>query len=446
MFTSSGNSKVSQVENKVGRIIVVGAGYAGLAAATALMSNGLDIIILEGRSRIGGRTHTVSLSGTNAEAGAGWIHSPQGNPLSQLAEASSVKTSSFALHDIYANLQLVDCSGKILDNMKRDRIIDAVNALEDKLFETFKLYPSSQTVAGLLDAEMKKYEDNELSDWIKFIVLTGFEADLACSADEISVSNYAVDSGYSGQDDYVVGGYSNLLNIMATGMPIVKNSVVSKVVQTPSGVEVTCLNGRKEYGTHVILSVPLGVLKADLIEFTPPLSPEKKKAISQLGFGAFEKLIFVFEKAFWQSEKEDIKGILLKGNSLFPYWIDISVTNGKPTLVSHITGHRALEMSRLKDETVLELAMLALSNVYKDMPDRPLKWYRTNWTQDPMSCGAYTHLAPGSSVDEINRLSMPEGRILFAGEATSADRFGYVDGAYLSGLREAQRLTGGDPQ
>ncbi|WP_435956088.1 flavin monoamine oxidase family protein [Dryocola sp. BD626] len=444
-FSPSDQSNVLPVENTVGRVIVVGAGYSGIAAANALSNNGVDVIILEGRSRIGGRTHTVSLAGTKTEAGAGWIHSPQGNPLSQLAKASSVKTSSFGLHDIYANLQLVDCPGTILDRLKRDRIIDAVNAVEDELFKNFKQYPSSHTVAELLDAEIHNCEDKELSDWIKFIVLTGFEADLACSADEISVSNYAIDSGFSGKDEYVIGGYSNMLNIMAAGLTIVKNTVVSKVLQTPTGVEITCSNGRVECGSHVILSVPLGVLKAELIEFTPPLSPEKKKAISQLGFGGFEKLIFVFEKAFWQSAKQDIKGILLKGDPLLPYWIDVSVTNGKPTLVAHVTGHRALEMNRLSDEAVLEKAMFALSNVYKDMPDHPSEWYRTHWAQDPMSRGAYTHITPGGSVEEINQLSMPEGRILFSGEATSAERFGYVDGAYLSGLREAQRLTGGDP-
>ncbi|WP_435956098.1 FAD-dependent oxidoreductase [Dryocola sp. BD626] len=149
-FSPADQSNVLPVENTVGRVIVVGAGYSGIAAANALRNNGVDVIILEGRSRIGGRTHTVSLAGT--EAGAGWIHSPQGNPLSQLAKASSVKTSSFGLHDFYANLQLVDCPGTILDRLKRDRIIDAVNAVEDELFKNFKQYPSSHTVAELLDA------------------------------------------------------------------------------------------------------------------------------------------------------------------------------------------------------------------------------------------------------------------------------------------------------
>lgn len=268
---------------------------------------------------------------------------------------------------------------------------------------------------------------------------------MACPAEDISIANYADDVGFSGGDDCIVDGYSAMLGQLAKGIKIHCNAVVNEVLQTAAGITVRCTNGHIEQGSHVVLTVPLGVLKAGSIRFIPDLSLQKRLAIERLGFGAFEKLILQFEHAFWRNVDTDVQGLLIKGHPIFPYWIDVSANAGRPTLAAHVSGPPAWALAELSHEAALDLALSALSKAFGSAIENPVASYQTNWLGDTSSRGGYTHLPPSITAQEIQHLSDPEGRLLFAGEATSKQRFGYVDGAYISGLREAQRLTGGTP-
>ena len=106
-FEPAGQPFVTPVSDPVKRVIVIGGGYAGIAAANAHRTYGVEVVVLEGRQNIGGRTQTVSLAGANAEAGGGWIHAPIGNPLSELADFLSLARRAFPLRGIFANLKLV---------------------------------------------------------------------------------------------------------------------------------------------------------------------------------------------------------------------------------------------------------------------------------------------------------------------------------------------------
>lgn len=444
-FEPAGQPFETPVTDPVKRVIVIGGGYAGIAAANALRTYGIEVVVLEGRQNIGGRTQTVSLAGANAEAGGGWIHAPIGNPLSELADFLSLARRAFPLSGIFANLKLVSHMNRVLDKFERDQIMALADVIEEELIDSASLYAPSQTIAELIDLKLREIPDKDLREWISFVLITGFEADLACSASDISVMNYTGDAGYQGGDDCIIDGYSAMLNLLAKGGQIHCDSVVSEIVQTPTEITVRCTNGHIEHGSHVLLSVPLGVLKAGSIKFSPALSTQKRFAIERLGFGAFEKLIFQFENAFWRTVDNDVSGILIKGHPVFPYWVDVSVSAGRPTLAAHVSGPQALALAKLDNDEAFDMAMSALSSACGGVPAVPVEWHRTNWVTDPFSRGAYTHLPPSVSQQEIHNLSKPEGRLLFAGEATSTERFGYVDGAYVSGLREARRLTGGRP-
>ncbi|MBZ2400242.1 FAD-dependent oxidoreductase [Erwinia amylovora] len=167
--------------------------------------------------------------------------------------------------------------------------------------------------------------------------------------------------------------------------------MVSEIVQTSTAVTVRCTNGHIEQGSHVILCVALGVLKAGSIKFSPALSTQKRFAIERLGFGAFEKLIFQFENAFWRSEDSEVSGILIKGHPVFPYWIDVSVNSERPTLAAHVSGAQALAFAKLDDDAAFDMAMSALSTACGVVPSEPVAWHRTHWASDPLSCGACTH-------------------------------------------------------
>ena len=79
------------VDGPVGRVVVVGAGISGLTAARALQLSGVDVVVLEGRERIGGRTHTVDVGGAAVDLGASWIHDGAGSPMLPYVDALGIE-------------------------------------------------------------------------------------------------------------------------------------------------------------------------------------------------------------------------------------------------------------------------------------------------------------------------------------------------------------------
>ncbi len=82
--------RVTEIACPVDRVVIVGAGIAGLAAASRLTAAGIDYVVLEARDRIGGRLHTIDLAGTPVDLGGSWIHHPVGNPMSALCDELDV--------------------------------------------------------------------------------------------------------------------------------------------------------------------------------------------------------------------------------------------------------------------------------------------------------------------------------------------------------------------
>jgi NADPH-dependent 2,4-dienoyl-CoA reductase/sulfur reductase-like enzyme len=80
------NGPMNKIAGPLERVVVVGAGIAGLAAASRLRQAGIDAVVLEARDRIGGRLHTVDLAGTPVDMGGSWIHHPIGNPLTAFCD------------------------------------------------------------------------------------------------------------------------------------------------------------------------------------------------------------------------------------------------------------------------------------------------------------------------------------------------------------------------
>jgi len=431
------------VPDAVTRVLVVGAGFAGLAAANALMTAGIEVQVLEARPRIGGRTHTLALGNTRVDAGGSWIHDPEGNPLSQLARFMALDTREFCIAELFAGMSLVDPQGHPLDPARRAQILELADRLETELMQDAAQYPADLSLEQWLEQRTQEIAEPELRDWVQFVIRTGLQADLAAPARNIALLNYSLECDYEGADRCIRGGYLNLLQGLAEGLPISTDWPVASIHSDARGVTLECSDGRVERGSHVLLSVPLGVLKAETIAFSPALPKEKLAAIQRLGFGHFEKLLLSFDQPFWPTGQEARSGLLLKDHPLFPYWLDLTPLTGTPTLAAHVSGPPALELAKLDDASALAQAMEALAAACGGWLPPPSAVHRTRWSSDPYSRGAYLHLTPQASLADIAQLAAPWGRVLLAGEATSCERYGYVDGAYSSGLREAARLLPG---
>ncbi|MBK8264433.1 MAG: FAD-dependent oxidoreductase [Nannocystis sp.] len=195
---------------------------------------------------------------------------------------------------------------------------------------------------------------------------------------------------------------------------------------------------------RVIVTVPLGVLKAGALAFSPPLPVDKLTALGRLEMGSLEKVVLRFESAFWSAAGEGDLAWLYLGEARgeFPFIVDITPDAGAPTLVLLHGGARAREQLDVRDDdTLVADALLVLERLHGGPIPAPLASHVTRWRSDPWSRGSYSFPALGQSMEDFDRLAAPVGdRVLFAGEATSRPYFGTVHGAVHSAIREAARL------
>jgi monoamine oxidase len=116
---------------------------------------------------------------------------------------------------------------------------------------------------------------------------------------------------------------------------------------------------------------------------------------------------------------------------------------GEGTLVVLTSGAFARRLGRMDARAVEQRLLAVLGELFARTVPEPLALMRTRWRADPHTRGAYAYLPVGASPADFDALAEPlGGRVLFAGEATNAARFGFADGALSSGVREAKRLLG----
>jgi monoamine oxidase len=127
----------------------------------------------------------------------------------------------------------------------------------------------------------------------------------------------------------------------------------------------------------------------------------------------------------------------------FPLTVDYFYLEKVPILVAFNTGSHALTLETLTDDQIAAQMLGVLRMVQGGPIPDPTEIVITRWGRDPFSNGSYSFLPVGSSPSDQDTYGQPVGgRILFAGEATSVDRYGYADGALSTGIREAKRLLG----
>ena len=240
------------------------------------------------------------------------------------------------------------------------------------------------------------------------------------------------------------GGYQRLVATLADGLSITTGSDVTGIDGSDDGVTVTTADGSTHHATHVLVTVPLGVLKAGSIRFDPPLTGTKQEAIDELGWGAFEKVALAFDEPLWADGGPHH---LVVADAVERGWatiVDHSTWYGQPVVVGHAGGAHA--RSALADLSDAE-RVASLVGVLEPIVGRPIvptEWAVSSWTQDPCSMGCYSGPSGVDPGQERlpDALAAPHGRVLFAGEATARTGASTVDGAWLTGIREAKRLLG----
>ena len=242
--------------------------------------------------------------------------------------------------------------------------------------------------------------------------------------------------------DVPEGGYRRLTGSMAADIDVRLNWDAAVIAVSPGGVRVHSAGGASEEGSHVVVTVPLGVLKRGVPRFSPALPPERMSAISRLGFGRYEKVVLAFGKPFWRAAGLPHLMIFPREAADPTVWaFGLDAFGAGPVLSVQVFHGAAGRVLGAGQDAAVRWALDMLGEVIGGPCPQPAAVAVTSWSSDPYSLGAYTHIPPAASPADADLLGEPiAGRLLFAGEHTQSARLAYADGALTSGIREAKRL------
>ena len=418
------------------RIIVVGAGMAGLGAASTLRERGFDVTVLEARGRIGGRVNSVERFGTTIDLGAAWIHDSRGNPLTAVAKSAGLTTVATD----YDRVELRRAGQQAVGEATTEKAMAARDRIIDSLYRQAERHPRSN-LAPVLAREIRKQKlagvNAEALSWLLGVELP---LDLGASPPQLSLEGFNEGEEWDGGPDLLIkGGASQLINKIAEGTKVETGVEVTSIKLGRSSVELRTRSGSVIRGDGCVVTVPLGVLKAGAIRFDPPLPAASRRAIARIGFGLLDKVFLSYDAAWWPAAANQLGTIgepLAKTVSVFP----LSRLTGTPLAVGFTGGPYAAALEKAGPSAMTTAVIERLRSGFGTSAT-PAASEQTNWRAEPFTRGSYSFLGPTASYSDRVALGKLDRRLILAGEHTSIDRPATMDGAWLAGKTAARRLA-----
>ena len=425
-------------------VAIIGAGAAGLAAATRLRAHGFDTIILEAGHTPGGRARTTRpllLGGDWLDEGAAWLHAADHNPLVDLARAAAIP-----LRDAFAgrSRHLFTAAGR--RGTETDEAAYArAEAAWRQAVDSYPVEPDPTLAEAAGPTRARPWAANA-EHWEATVIA-------AADADTLGLEDWRTNELPDGDLMPANGGLGTLLtDLLVPGAgPIRLNTAVTAIDRTAA----THLDIHTVAGTvradAAIVTVSTGVLRAGSIRFTPALPDATRSAIDRLPMGLLSRLVLALRDPsadrldFAPGEEGLIERQLAHPGAaamLFGAY-----PRGRPHLVAFHGGRLAWSLAadpRAADALAREFLAALYGHARTDRALAP-GFHATDWGTDPRFLGAYSYAGAG---DFGARAALAEpiddGRLIFAGEACRTDGLaGTVGGAVNDGRRAAEAIVRG---
>ncbi len=419
------------------KVIIIGAGFAGLSAAYYLHKKKIDFVILEARNRIGGRVFSHVMDEKEnlvIELGAEWV----GNSHERLHNLCNefgleLQNNQFDSHLIY--------QGKYYRNGEWDYS----DGWKKKFQSILDNYPK------LTQSEKLRLDK---MDWWRFLVNNGCEGrdldlrELLDSTDFgetirsvsafAALAEYAESSEKNEMDLKIKGGNSMFATSIAgkIGMDkILLQHSVNRITQNmKGGVKVYCENGQSFTGDKIICTAPTFAVKK--IKWEPGLPADQVNAMNELQYARINKNPLLFNKRFWKEESFDM---VTDQSPHYFYHATKNQPSEKGVLISYTIGEKAAVVANQSDAWREDMVMQTLKPHFNNAKEEFEKMANYYWGNDKYSYGAYALYGKGQWFRIKPILKRSHIHTHFAGEHL-ADWQGFMEGAINTGEEAAAKI------
>jgi monoamine oxidase len=403
-------------------VAVVGAGAAGLGAGRRLKQLGVSFALFEAAHRIGGPGYTEEIApGVPFDLGCHWMHSASLNPFVAMADAAGFQ---YRKGTFDRTLRFAPDWTECTDAADCDEFF------ERSLAAMREAHAAGRDVAVAEVVERESPWTGLFDYWIS--LNTSVDSDQVSAGD---LCNYRD----TGEDWPLKDGYGNLIARLGEGLPIELNAAVTEIDCSGQEIRLTTPQGTVT-AKAVIVAVSTGILGGGDIRFTPDLPDWKRQAIADLPLGCHNRIGLLFDRNVFGDDHQPGATVLSSKSEPMSFRIRPFGHN----YVAGVTGGRFADwLERAGVEASADLAQENLKKAFgSDITKYVVRHLVTAWRGDPWIKGAYSAARPGRASQRARLAEAVDGRLLFAGEATSSEFFSTAHGAYLPGIRAADEAHG----
>ena len=399
-------------------VAIIGAGAAGLGAARALADSGLSVAVLEARDRIGGRAWTIQAApDVTFDLGCGWLHSADKNSFVAIAGQLG-----FAV-----NKELPPwrerAYGDTFPQSERDDFARALDEFYERAWEAAQRGDEGPAARCLEPGNRWNPMIHAISTYIN-----------GCELDSVSILDM---DAYEDTDLNwrVRRGYGALIAVYGEPCTVVKNCNVTQIDHSGKRIRLNTSQGTLE-ADKVIVTVPTSLIADEAIRFSPAL-PTKVDAARGLPLGVDDKVMLALDEPEAFPKEGNLRGATMR-TAMGTYHLR---PFGQPCIEGFFGGRFARELEQsgagaFAAQSIDEIASLLGNGIRRKL--HPLA--ESRWALDPFARGSYSHALPGHAGDRAILAAPVDGRIFFAGEATSPNFFSTAHGARDSGERAAREV------
>jgi len=405
-------------------VAIIGAGAAGLGAAAAFRHGGRSVLLLEARDRIGGRGHTIMASpDIPFDVGCGWLHSADRNSFVGIAEQLGFDIDKTRPP---WREQSFDAG---FPRAERLDFIKALDAFYDRAEAAAALAKASGDDPAASHSLEPGNRWNPMIDALSTYIN-------GCELDQVSILD--MDAYQDTEINWRVRrGYGALIKAYGASCTIALNTAVSRIDHSGLLLRIETQQGTLT-ARQAIITVPTSLIASEALRFYPAL-PDKVAAANGLPLGLADKVVLALDSPADLPRDGNLRGATMRtamgSFHLRPF--------GQPCIEGFFGGRFAQELEdagegALTAQSIDEIAALLGSDFRRRLT--PLA--ESRWAHDPFARGSYSHALPGHAGQRAVLAAPVDGRLFFAGEATSANFFSTAHGARDSGERAAAEVMG----